>query len=161
MALVCKRYEQGSNLRIETPLYFESNTLISRPSQHVSAKFIAYNIRDMIKTWFGGWGSRVKPVSCYPKVAGLTPLVCMSCKCPWTRYWFPKLFLMCWSTPCMAATAISVWTYVWITVSHWITVTLKLHRCEQGLNLRGETPLDFKSNALTTRPSQPFLTGLL
>lgn len=28
-------------------------------------------------------------------------------------------------------------------------------RCEQDLNLRGETPLDFKSNALTTRPSQP------
>ncbi|MEQ2184505.1 hypothetical protein GOODEAATRI_008611, partial [Goodea atripinnis] len=28
------------------------------------------------------------------------------------------------------------------------------HRCEQDLNLRGETPLDFKSNALTTRPSQ-------
>lgn len=27
-------------------------------------------------------------------------------------------------------------------------------RCEQGSNLRRETPLDFKSNALTTRPSQ-------
>ena len=27
-------------------------------------------------------------------------------------------------------------------------------RCEQGSNLRGETPLDFESNALTTRPSQ-------
>ena len=32
------------------------------------------------------------------------------------------------------------------------------HRCEQGLNLRGETPLDFKSNALTTRPSQLVLS---
>ena len=31
----------------------------------------------------------------------------------------------------------------------------KKKRCEQGSNLRGETPLDFKSNALTTRPSQP------
>ena len=29
----------------------------------------------------------------------------------------PKLLLMCWSAPCMAATAISVWMYVWITVS--------------------------------------------
>ena len=28
-------------------------------------------------------------------------------------------------------------------------------RSEQGSNLRGETPLDFKSNALTTRPSLP------
>ncbi|CAH3195371.1 unnamed protein product, partial [Porites evermanni] len=27
-------------------------------------------------------------------------------------------------------------------------------RCEQDSNLRGDTPLDFKSNALTTRPSQ-------
>ena len=27
-------------------------------------------------------------------------------------------------------------------------------RCRQDLNLRGETPLDFKSNALTTRPQQ-------
>ena len=28
-------------------------------------------------------------------------------------------------------------------------------RCEQDSNLRGKLPLDFKSNALTTRPSQP------
>ena len=33
-------------------------------------------------------------------------------------------------------------------------VFLLKSRCEQGSNLRGETPLDFKSNALTTRPSQ-------
>ena len=30
----------------------------------------------------------------------------------------------------------------------------KTIRCEQGSNLRGKIPLDFKSNALTTRPSQ-------
>ena len=30
----------------------------------------------------------------------------------------------------------------------------KSSRCEQGLNLRGKIPLDFESNALTTRPSQ-------
>ena len=29
-----------------------------------------------------------------------------------------------------------------------------LARCEQGSNLRVKIPLDFKSNALTTRPSQ-------
>ena len=28
----------------------------------------------------------------------------------------------------------------------------KIFRSRQGSNLRGETPLDFKSNALTTRP---------
>ena len=32
--------------------------------------------------------------------------------------------------------------------------TVKMLRCEQGSNLRGKIPLDFKSNALTTRPSQ-------
>ena len=31
----------------------------------------------------------------------------------------PKLLLMCWSGPCMEATAMSVWMYVWITVSHF------------------------------------------
>ena len=30
----------------------------------------------------------------------------------------------------------------------------KVIRCRQDSNLRGETPLDFKSNALTTRPRQ-------
>ena len=45
------------------------------------------------------------------------PLVCMSL-CPWARYWTPEL-LMCWSAPCIAATAISVWMYVWITVSRF------------------------------------------
>ena len=34
--------------------------------------------------------------SCYRKVAGSIPLVCMS-KCPWARYWTPKLLPMCWS----------------------------------------------------------------
>ena len=33
-------------------------------------------------------------------------------------------------------------------------VTKTITRCEQGSNLRGKLPLDFKSNALTTRPSQ-------
>ena len=37
-------------------------------------------------------------------------------------------------------------------------VSIKKERCLQDLNLRGETPLDFKSNALTTRPKQ--LDGL-
>ena len=33
-------------------------------------------------------------------------------------------------------------------------VVKKVVRCEQGSNLRGKIPLDFESNALTTRPSQ-------
>ena len=39
--------------------------------------------------------------------------------------------------------------------------TLKKERCLQDLNLRGETPLDFKSNALTTRPKQLVGTPLV
>ena len=35
-----------------------------------------------------------------------------------------------------------------------VIATSKKVRCRQDLNLRGETPLDFKSNALTTRPQQ-------
>ena len=38
--------------------------------------------------------------------------------------------------------------------SVYVIKNVKKNRCEQGSNLRGETPLDFKSNALTTRPSQ-------
>ena len=52
-------------------------------------------------------------MSCYRKVVGsilhfeasLGTILC------------PKLFLMCRSAPCMAATAISIWKYVWITAS--------------------------------------------
>ena len=39
-------------------------------------------------------------------------------------------------------------------VSSILLLCHKKFRCEQGSNLRGKTPLDFKSNALTTRPSQ-------
>ena len=34
----------------------------------------------------------------------------------------------------------------------------EMHRSRQGSNLRWETPLDFKSNALTTRPRLPGLS---
>ena len=50
--------------------------------------------------------------------------------------------------------------YVQRTFKEWKKmVTTKqqkrpLARCEQGSNLRGKLPLDFKSNALTTQPSQ-------
>ena len=37
----------------------------------------------------------------------------------------------------------------------------KYIRREQDSNLRGETPLDFKSNALTTRPSQLLLQRVI
>ena len=42
--------------------------------------------------------------------------------------------------------------------SSYTTGELKIFkriRCEQGSNLRGQCPLDFKSNSLTTRTSQP------
>ncbi|CAH3034658.1 unnamed protein product, partial [Porites lobata] len=38
---------------------------------------------------------------------------------------------------------------------NWLKLSAKRKlRCEQDSNLRGDTPLDFESNALTTRPSQ-------
>ena len=39
----------------------------------------------------------------------------------------------------------------------FVTKAKQCARCEQDSNLRGETPLDFESNALTTRPSQLWL----
>ena len=49
------------------------------------------------------------------------------------------------------------WDEVRTDVTCKLSNIRELFRCEQGSNLRGETPLDFKSNALTTRPSQPAL----
>ena len=49
-----------------------------------------------------------------------------------------------------------------LLLSHCLSMDchLKSYRCEQDLNLRGETPLDFESNALTTRPSQQCQKGI-
>ena len=43
--------------------------------------------------------------------------------------------------------------YCYVRVTFFLFA--KTYRCEQGSNLRGKIPLDFKSNALTTRPSWP------
>ena len=40
---------------------------------------------DRYQPILGGCGSGVEPPSCYWKVAGSVPLVCML-KCPWARY---------------------------------------------------------------------------
>ena len=40
-----------------------------------------------------------------------------------------------------------------------IEILKKKIRCEQDLNLRGNIPTDFKSVALTTRPSQLLTYG--
>ena len=48
--------------------------------------------------------------SCSSKVVGSIPLICMS-KCPWARYWTLNCSWCCWSTPYMAAPAISVWVF--------------------------------------------------
>ena len=51
----------------------------------------------------------------YRKVTGSNTLVCIKVFLGKTLN--PKLLLMCWSAPCIAAIIISVWMYVWITVS--------------------------------------------
>ena len=65
-----------------------------------------------------GWGSGVEPASCYRKVTGSIPLV-GSVEVSLGKILNSKLLLMCWSAPWMAATASSVWMYLWITVSHF------------------------------------------
>ena len=52
----------------------------------------------------------VPPASCYRKDAGSIPLLCMS-KCPMGKILNPKLLLMCWSAPSMAATTMSACVY--------------------------------------------------
>ena len=42
----------------------------------------------------------------------------------------------------------------WLFFPKLVLFNTKRSRCEQDSNLRGKIPLDFKSNALTTRPSQ-------
>ena len=53
------------------------------------------------------------------------------------------------------------WCSETVEAAQWLSepedFVLNKIRCEQGSNLRGKIPLDFKSYALTTRPSQPVL----
>ena len=55
---------------------------------------------------WGGCGSAVEPASCYWKVTSLIPR--LHVKVSLGKTLNPKLILMCWSAPCMAATTISV-----------------------------------------------------
>ena len=55
-------------------------------------------------------GSGLEPASCYWKVAGSIPLV-LHVEVSLGEILNPKLLLMCWSAPCMAATAISECMY--------------------------------------------------
>ena len=45
-------------------------------------------------------------------------------------------------------------THGFLSKAGSLSLTQKRSRCEQDSNLRGKIPLDFESNALTTRPSQ-------
>ena len=63
----------------------------------------------------GSCGSGVEPVSCYWKVAGSIPFICMP-KCPWARHWTPNCSWcadrhLSWQPPSSV--------YVWITVSRF------------------------------------------
>ena len=70
----------------------------------------------------GSCDSGVEPASCYRKGAGSIPLVCMS-NCPWARYWTP---ISSWCAGRhLAATAISVSMYVWITGQKCLLNALK------------------------------------
>ena len=93
---------------------------------------------------WGGCGSGVEPAPCYWKVQwfdspGLHVKVSLG------KILNPKLLLMSWSAPCIAATSISVWMFIWITVScfghkHLLKV-LKckyIHYCFGFISVDGE-----------------------
>ena len=61
---------------------------------------------------------------------------------------------------CAPTTIFWIWFFLHTSIAMFHSLFLKNkcskidYRCEQDSNLRGRTPLDFKSNALTTRSSQ-------
>ena len=65
-------------------------TTICRPTWHYDGAVMGLFSIQKDDIVFGGWAQGVEPASCYWQVAGLIPLVCMSVKCPWTRYRAPN-----------------------------------------------------------------------
>ena len=65
------------------------------------------------RLWLGGKDSILLSEGCW-----FNP-TCLHAEVPLGNTLNPKLLPMCWSAPSMAATALSVWTRVWITVSHF------------------------------------------
>ena len=68
---------------------------------------------------------------------------------------------LCWAgnvhpqpTFAIICTSVNHYEYCFTLINQGVWGS-KPSRCEQDSNLRGETPFDFESNALTTRPSQP------
>ena len=88
----------------------------------------------------GQWSiQHVKPASCYQKVTGSIP--CLHVEVSLSKILNPKLLLMCWSAPCMAAT-ISVWMYVWITVS-WFGQKHLLNALNVNVNVNNDRVLSW------------------
>ena len=73
----------------------------------------------------------------------------LSPTCPFQEKW-----LRIFGSPVSVACEHKYW-FVFPTSCEYICEK-RIERCEEGSNLRGKFPLDFKSNALTTRPSQLF-----
>ena len=64
----------------------QENTTLFFIQSHFRQLYTNKNITMPI-SW--GFGSGVEPPSCYLRVAGSIPLVCLS-NCPWARYWTPN-----------------------------------------------------------------------
>ena len=152
------RCEQDSNLRGKIPLGFESNALTTRPSQLVELSWVRYvqPRRFNGTTWrvvffpklvlFNTKRSRCEQDS---NLCGRVPLNFESIaltirpsqlvQLSWARYVQPRRFNVNHLRHCFLSTVVFFDT--------------KRSRCEQESNLRVKIPLDFESNAFTTRPS--------
>ena len=111
--------------RCGTYTYRGNPGLTSSQCSDYGQKYITLN--SVVLNAQSGCGSGVEPASCYQKDCGLIPLDCTS------TLLNPKMLLMCWLAPCMAATAISVW----ITASRFgfisasFLICCKMHESSQ------------------------------
>ena len=153
------RCEQESNLRVKIPLDFESNALTTRPSHLMQLSRVRYvqPRRFNGTTWrmaffpklvlFNTKRSRCEQdsnlhgkIPLYFKSNALSTRPSQLVQLSWVRYVQPRRFNG------------TTWRIAFFP--KLVLFNTKRYRCEQDSNLRGKIPLDFKSNALTTRPSQ-------
>ena len=153
------RCEQESNLRVKIPLDFESNALTTRPSHLMQLSRVRYvqPRRFNGTTWrmaffpklvlFNTKRSRCEQDS---NLRGKIPLDFES-NALTTR---PSHLMQLSRVRYVQPRRFNGTTWRMAFFPKLVLFNTKRSRCEQDSNLRGEIPLDFKPNALTTRPSQ-------
>ena len=87
-----------------TATYHSEDQNTSPEERGVRRRRIASDLSQVAVTQGG------EPALCFWKVTGLIPLVC-NAEVSLGKILDPKLLLLCWLAPCMAATAVSVCLY--------------------------------------------------